>query len=309
MKKKVLIAGQEGMVGSSVLKLLSREKSYKILSCPRKKLDFKNITKVEKWFKKNKPEIVINCAGKVGGILDNSKYQHEYLYRNTMIGLNLANISFKYNVKKFINLGSACIYPKKTKQPIKEDFLLSSKLETTNEGYALAKILVLKYCEYIKLKFKKDFISLQPANLYGVGDNFDLKSSHVIPALVKKFFLAKKNNQNQVEIWGSGNVKREFLNVNDLAEAIKFCLEKKIKDSFLNIGSGEHISIKKLALTIKDIVGFNGKIFFNKKYPDGVKLRRLDSKKINHRGWKANIQLKNGLINYCKYFEKEIYKK
>ncbi|MDA9650342.1 NAD-dependent epimerase/dehydratase family protein [Candidatus Pelagibacter sp.] len=309
MKKKVLIAGQEGMVGSSVLRLLSKEKSYRILSCPRKKLDFTNITKVEKWIKNNKPEIVINCAGKVGGILDNSKYQHEYLYRNTMIGLNLANISFKYNVKKFINLGSACIYPKKTKQPIKEDFLLSSKLETTNEGYALAKILVLKYCEYIKLKFKKDFISLQPANLYGVGDNFDLKSSHVIPALVKKFFLAKKNNQNQVEIWGSGNVKREFLNVNDLAEAIKFCLEKKIKDSFLNIGSGEHISIKKLALTIKDIVGFNGKIFFNKKYPDGVKLRRLDSKKINHRGWKANIQLKNGLINYCKYFEKEIYKK
>ena len=309
MKKKVLIAGQEGMVGSSVLRLLSKEKSYKILSCPKKKLDFTNIIKVEKWVKKNKPEIVINCAGKVGGILDNSKYQHEYLYKNTMIGLNLVNISFKYNVKKFINLGSACIYPKKTKQPIKEDFLLSSELETTNEGYALAKILVLKYCEYIKLKFKRDFISLQPANLYGVGDNFDLKSSHVIPALVKKFFLAKKNNQDQVEIWGSGNVKREFLNVNDLAEAIKFCLEKKIKESFLNIGSGEHISIKKLALTIKDIVGFNGKIFYNKNYPDGVKLRKLDSKKINIKGWKAKIPLKKGLINYCEYFEKEIYKK
>tara|TARA_Y100000389_G_scaffold153920_1_gene154294 strand:- start:661 stop:1590 length:930 start_codon:yes stop_codon:yes gene_type:complete len=304
LKKKVLITGQEGMVGAAVYRLLKKNNSYKIIECPRKKIDFTDINKVEIFFKRNKPNIVINCAGKVGGILDNSNYQSDYLYINSLIGLNLVNLSFKYNVKKFINLGSACIYPKKTKQPIKEDFLLSSSLEKTNEGYALAKILVLKYCEYLKNKFNKDFISLQPANLYGVGDNFDLKSSHVIPALVKKFYLAKKNQKKSVEIWGSGTVKREFLNVDDLAKAINFCIKKKIKNSFLNIGSGEHLSIKKLALIIKEIIGYNGKIVFNKKYPDGVKLRKLDSQRINNMGWKAKITLKDGLVEYCNYFKK-----
>jgi GDP-L-fucose synthase len=305
LKKKVLITGQEGMVGAAVYRLLKKNNSYKIIECPRKKIDFTDINQVEIFFKRNKPNIVINCAGKVGGILDNSNYQNDYLYINSTIGLNLVNISFKYNVKKFINLGSACIYPKKTKQPIKEDFLLSSSLEKTNEGYALAKILVLKYCEYIKNKFNKDFISLQPANLYGVGDNFDLKSSHVMPALVKKFYLAKKNKKKSVEIWGSGTVKREFLHVDDLAKAINFCITKKIKNSFLNIGSGEHLSIKQLALIIKKIIGYNGKIVFNKNYPDGVKLRKLDSQRINNMGWKAKITIKDGLIEYCKYFKKK----
>ena len=292
------------MVGAAVYKLLKKKNLYKIIECSRKKLDFTDFKKVDKFFRLNKPDIVINCAGKVGGILDNSSYQNDYLYINTLIGLNLTNLSFTYNVKKLINLGSACIYPKKTKQPIKEDFLLTSSLEKTNEGYALAKILVLKYCEYLKTKFKKDFISLQPANLYGEGDNFDLKSSHVIPALVKKFHFAKKQNKKNVEIWGSGTVKREFLNVEDLSEAINFCLTKKIKHSFVNVGSGEHISIKKLALMIKDIVGYNGKIFFNKKYPDGVKLRKLNCQKLNKMGWAAKISLKNGLIEYYNHFKK-----
>ena len=307
MKNKIFIAGQEGMVGSAVFKKLNNEKSYKIISCPRKSLDLTNIKKIENWFKKNKPDIVINCAGKVGGILDNSKYQHDYLYINTMIGLNIVNISLKYNVKKLINLGSACIYPKKTKQPIKEEYLLSSELEKTNEGYALAKISVLKYCEYLNKKFNKNYISLQPANLYGEGDNFDLKSSHVIPALVKKFFYAKKNKEKKVEVWGSGNVKRELLNVEDLASAIKFCLNKKINSSFINVGSGDHISIKKLAFMIKKIVDFKGEIYFNKKYPDGVKLRRLDVKRIKKLGWKPKISLKDGLKAYCKYFSEKIF--
>ena len=223
-----------------------------------------------------------------------------------MIGLNLINISLKYNVKKLINLGSACIY-QKNKQPIKESYLLSSYLEPTNEGYALAKISVLKYCEYIRKKFNKDFISLQPANLYGEGDNFDLKSSHVIPALVKKFFIAKKKKIKKVEIWGSGKVKREFLNVDDLAEAINFCLNKKIDYSFMNVGSGTHVSIKELAFLIKKIVNYDGQIHFNRKYPDGVKLRRLDIKRITKLGWKAKISLKNGLSEYCKYFEEKIF--
>lgn len=294
------------MVGLAVYKLLKKKNLYKIIDCPRKKLDLTDLNKVEKFFKIHKPHLVINCAGRVGGILDNSSFQDEYLYTNTMIGLNLVKMSFKYNVKKLINLGSACIYPKKTNQPINEDYLLSSSLEKTNEGYALAKILVLKYCEYLKKKYGKQYITLQPANLYGEGDNFDLKSSHVIPALVKKFSLAKKNKMNQVEIWGSGNVKREFLHVNDLASAINFCLTKKIKEPFLNVGSGEHISIKRLAIVIKDIVGFKGKIFFNKNYPDGVKLRKLNSKRIKNKGWVAKILLNKGLVYYIKYFNKKI---
>ena len=309
MKKKIFIAGQEGMVGSAVYNVLKKIKSYKIIDCPRKKLDLTNLISVEKWFKKNKPHIVINCAGRVGGILDNSKYQDEYLYANTTIGLNLINISLKYNVTKLINLGSACIYPKKTMQPIKEEYLLSSYLEPTNEGYALAKITILKYCEYLKKKYKKDFISLQPANLYGEGDNFDLNSSHVIPALIKKFHIAKKKKKSKVEIWGSGNVKREFLNVEDLANAIKFCLTKKIKYSYMNVGSGEHISIKALALLIKKITNFKGKIYFNKNYPDGVKLRRLYNKRIAQLGWKPKINLKIGLTNYYNYFEEKVFKK
>lgn len=295
------------MVGSAVYKLLQKSKKYKILRCEKKKLNLLNYKKLDKWFFKNKPDIVINCAGKVGGILDNSLYQSDYLYENATIGLNLVNLSVKYKVKKLINLGSACIYPKTNNQPIKEDYLLSSNLEKTNEGYALAKILVLKYCQYLKEKNNYNFISLQPANLYGDKDNFDLKSSHVIPALVKKFVLAKRKNIKQVEIWGSGKVKREFLNVDDLASAIKFCINKNIHHPYLNIGSGEHISIKNLAELIKKIVGYNGKLFFNKKYPDGVKLRKLDSKKIKSLGWSPKILLKNGLKDYCKNFEKNYF--
>jgi GDP-L-fucose synthase len=184
-KNKIYIAGQEGMVGQSIYRLL-KTMNYQIIECKRNDLNLVNQKDVESWFKKNKPDIVINAAGKVGGILDNSKNQMTYIYNNAMIGFNLVNSSFNHNTKKFINLASACIYPKKTSQPIKEDYLLSSYLEETNQGYALAKISVLKYVEYINKFYKKNFISLIPANLYGEGDNFDLKSSHVIPALIKK---------------------------------------------------------------------------------------------------------------------------
>jgi len=193
-KNKIYIAGQEGMVGQSIYRLL-KTMNYQIIECKRNDLNLVNQKDVESWFKKNKPDIVINAAGKVGGILDNSKNQMTYIYNNAMIGFNLVNSSFNHNTKKFINLASACIYPKKTSQPIKEDYLLSSYLEETNQGYALAKISVLKYVEYIYKFYKKNFISLIPANLYGEGDNFDLKSSHVIPALIKKFHIAKINKK------------------------------------------------------------------------------------------------------------------
>lgn len=294
------------MVGASIYRLIKKKNSYKIIDCKRKDLDFTSQTSVDQWFKKNKPEIVINAAGKVGGILDNSTYQSDYLYINTMIGLNLINSSLKYNVKNFINLGSACIYPKNVKQPIREDSLLSSQLEKSNEGYAIAKIACLKYCQYLKKKYKKNFISIQPANLYGEGDNFNLKSSHVLPALVKKFVIAKKKNFKSVEVWGSGKARREFLNVNDLANAILFLLTKKIKDDYINIGSGEQVSIKQLALSIKKTVGYKGKVVFNKKYPDGVMRRQVNSQSIKKLGWRANIKLKQGLIEYCNYYIKKV---
>ena len=224
-----------------------------------------------------------------------------------MIGLNIVNSSLKNNVKKLINLGSACIYPKDVKQPINENSLLSSSLEKTNEGYALSKIVSLKYCQYIKKKYEKNFISVQPANLYGEGDNFDLTSSHVLPALVKKFYLAKNANKKFVEVWGSGKVRREFLNVEDLAEAIFFLLKKKITHDYINVGGGEDISIKKLAYMIKDNINYNGKIYFNQKYPDGVKKRMVNSLKIRKMGWKPKIKLKNGLKKFCKYYSEKIF--
>ena len=301
MKHKIYIAGQEGMVGQAIYKLLKKKK-YTVINCKREHLDLTNQNEVQKWFQKNKPTIVINAAGKVGGILDNSLYPYEYLYVNTTIGLNLIKNSLDHNVKQFINLGSACIYPKKTQQPIKEKYLLESKLEESNEGYALAKITILKYCEYLQKKLKKNFFSLQPANLYGEGDNFNLKSSHVMPALIRKFHEAKTKKKQSVEVWGTGLVKREFLNVKDLAEAVLFLIDKKISYSHINIGGSEHISIKYLALLIKKITNFKGKIIYNKKYPDGVRQRKLDVRLINNLGWKSKINLKKGLKDYYKYF-------
>jgi GDP-L-fucose synthase len=301
---RIFIAGQEGMVGSTIYKLL-KKKNYFIIDCKRKDLDLTDQSKTRLWFKKKTPDVVINAAGKVGGILDNSLYQADYIYLNTIIGFNLIRCSLESNkVKKFINLGSACIYPKTTNQPIKEEYLLSSYLEETNEGYAIAKIATLKYCEYIKKFYKKNFISLQPANLYGTGDNFDLKSSHVIPALIRKFHKAKIENKDTVEVWGSGSAKREFLHADDLASAVLFCLKKNISYSYLNVGGADYLSIKKLAEIIKDVTQYNGKIFFNKKYPDGVRARKLDVTRIQNMGWKHTISLKEGLLDYYDYFKK-----
>jgi GDP-L-fucose synthase len=300
--KNIYIAGQDGMVGRQIYNLF-KEKGLNVISCSRNDLDLTSQLDVNNWFKKFKPDIVINAAGKVGGILDNSLNKKDYIYINTMIGFNLLNASLAYNVKKFINIASACIYPKKTKQPISEQSLLSSKLEETNEGYAISKISVLKFCEYIKVQLKKDFITLQPTNLYGLGDNFDLKSSHVIPALIRKFHEAKLNNKISVEVWGSGRPKREFMHTSDLADAVYFCLNNKIIEGFINVSSEDYLSIKKLAKLIKNITGFKGKIYFNKKYPDGVMERRLDNNILKKLGWKSKVKLKDGLKNYYNYFK------
>jgi GDP-L-fucose synthase len=301
---KILIAGQEGMVGSAIYHLLKRKK-YKIIECRRKYLDFTNYHKVSLFLKKKRPNIVINAAGKVGGILDNATYPIDYLNKNILMGLNIINLSYKHKIKKVINLGSACIYPKITKLPIKEEYLLSSYLEKTNEGYALAKIITLKLCEYYKMIKKKNFISVQPCNLYGENDNYDLKSSHVIPALIRKFYEAKINKKSKVIIWGSGKNKREFMHVNDLAEAIFFLLKKNTKESFLNIGTNQEITIKDLANKIKKISGFKGKIIFDKNKPDGQLRRVLDSTKLKKMGWKNKISLNEGLAKVYNNFGKK----
>ena len=302
---KILIAGQEGMVGSAIYNLLKRKK-YKIIECRRKYLDFTNYHKVSLFFKKKKPNVVINAAGKVGGILDNATYPIDYLNKNILMGLNIINLSYKHRIKKVINLGSACIYPKITKLPIKEEYLLSSYLEKTNEGYALAKIITLKLCAYYKMIKKKDFISVQPCNLYGENDNYDLKSSHVIPALIRKFYEAKINKKSKVIIWGSGKNKREFMHVNDLADAIFFLLKKNTKQSFLNIGTSQEITIKDLANKVKKISGFKGKIIFDQNKPVGQMRRVLDSTKLKKMGWKNKISLNEGLTKVFNNFEKKI---
>jgi len=303
IKSKILIAGQEGMVGSSIYNLF-KKKNLNIIECKRSSLNFLDQNSVDSWFKKNEIEIVINCAGRVGGILENSLKKDLFLNDNILIGINLINASIKYNIKQFINLGSACIYPKVTALPIKEDYLLSSQLESTNEGYAIAKIATLKYCEYLYKYKKKNFISLQPTNLYGFNDNYDLKSSHVIPALVRKFHEALIFNKKTVEVWGNKNTSRDFLFSEDLADLIFFLLKKKIKYPFINVGNAKEVTILQLVELIKKIVGFNGNFYFNKNMPSGQKRRVLSTVRLKSIGWKPRFSLERGLRKYYEWFKK-----
>ena len=255
------------------------------------------------FFKRNKPDIVIHAAGKVGGILHNKTYPAEFIFQNSQMALNIINSCHIYKVKKLINLGSACIYPKFAKQPIKETYLLDGKLESSNEAYAIAKILSLKMTEYYKKQFKCNFLSLQPTNLYGLKDNFNTKSGHVIPALINKFHEGKIKNKKYVEVWGSGKVKREFLFVDDLADAIEFLLRKKTKHNVINVGSGEEITIKNLSKLIASVTGYKGKIIFNKNYPDGTPRKIVDNSILSKMGWKHKTKLKDGLTKVYQYYE------
>lgn len=302
-KKKVYISGQEGMVGSSILRLL-RKKNFKIVNCKRNQLDLLDQKKVYSWLAKNKPDIVIHTAGRVGGILHNSSYPANFIFENAQMALNVIHGSYKAGVKKIINLGSACIYPKFSKQPIKEEYLLTGKLEETNEAYAIAKILGLKMTEFYNKQYKTNYISLQPTNLYGENDNFDIKSSHVIPALINKFHRAKISKKNEVEIWGTGNPKREFLYVDDLAEAIVFILKKNMKFDLINVGSGEEVTIKKLANLVKEVVDFKGKIKFNKNKPDGTPRKLVSNKILKSKGWKPKTKLLSGLIKTYNFYKR-----
>ena len=302
--KKIFIAGHNGMVGSSLFEYLKKKGFKKIITKSRKKLDLTNFYQVNKFIKNNKPDFVINCAGKVGGILANSKDPLNFLMVNIDIQLNLLRCCSENNIKFFINLGSSCIYPKLSRQPIKEDYLLDGKLEVTNEGYALAKIIGLKACEYHNLKSKNIYFTLMPCNLYGPNDEFDLKKSHFLPALIKKFYKSKKNNK--VEIWGSGNARREVMYVEDLSNAIFFSMEniyqKKEKfykfikkNHFLNVGTGKDLSIKQYANIIKKIINPKAKIKFNRKYPDGTPRKLLNIKNLESLGWRSKTNLYDGV--------------
>ena len=305
---KIYIAGHNGLVGSALCSLLSNSGYKKILYKSSKELNLTNFKKVDNFFKKNKPEFLVICAAKVGGILENKSYPMGFLLDNISIQKNLLLASKKHNIKRTIFLGSSCVYPKFSKIPIKESYLMTGKLEKTNESYALSKIIGIRLCDILFNTFKKDVICLMPTNLYGENDNFDIKSSHVIPGLISKFLLAKKK-KSDVKIWGSGKPIREFLHVQDLVEAILVLLKvnkskiTKVSNNGLpifNIGSGESISIKNLALLIKKIYHFKGRIIFDKKYPDGTINKNLDSRKIKKFKWKAKITLEKGLKKIIK---------
>ncbi len=301
---KIYIAGHNGMVGSACVRLFKKEGYSNIIISSSKDLDLRNQQEVNSFFEKERPEVVINAAAKVGGIWANNEYPYEFLMENMLIQNNLISMSIKHEIEKFIFLGSSCIYPKEANQPINENCLLSGKLEETNQWYAIAKISGVKLIEAIRKQYNKNYIALMPTNLYGPGDNYDLKTSHVIPALLRKFHEAKINNTN-VTVWGTGTPKREFLHVDDLANAVLFCLNNKLKDSIYNIGSGEELTIKELANLISKITGFKGKIKWDKTKPDGTQRKLLNSTKIEKKGFKSLINLEEGIKKTYlnKYYE------
>lgn len=292
---KIYVAGHRGLVGSAIVRKLLREGYNNLVLKTREELDLTDQKMVEDFFDKEKPEYVFLAAAKVGGIHANRTYPAEFLYKNLMIESNVIHASYKYGVKKLLFLGSSCIYPRECPQPMKEEYLLSGYLEQTNEAYAIAKIAGLKLCQYYKKQYGANFISCMPTNLYGPYDNFDLETSHVIPALVRKFHEAKVLNKPEVEVWGTGKVLREFLYVDDLADACVFLMNYYDGDMWINVGSGEEVSIEELANIIKEVTGYEGKIVFNPKMPDGTPRKLLDCSRLKELGWLPKTNLREGL--------------
>ena len=302
---KIYIAGHTGMVGSAIKRKLQNLGYTNFIDVSSKELDLRNQQKVDDFFKRHLPDYVFLAAAKVGGIFANNNFKGDFIYDNLMIQNNIINSAHHYKVKKLLFLGSSCIYPKYANQPINESELLDGKLEPTNEPYAIAKIAGIKMCQSYRDQFGANFICVMPTNLYGPNDNYDLKSSHVLPALIRKFHEAKISNSSRAEVWGSGNPKREFLHVDDLAAACVFLMKKYNEKEIVNIGTGLDISIKELALLIKSTVGFNGEIYFDKDKPDGTPRKLLDVSKLNNLGWKHKINLVEGVESvYEDYKEK-----
>jgi len=298
---KIYIAGHKGMVGSAVWKALEKKGYSNLLGRTSKELDLRDQARVNSFISSEKPDVIIDAAAKVGGILANSENQYEFLLENMLIQNNLIHAAHTNNVSKFIFLASSCIYPKLATQPLKEEYLLTGPLEPTNEGYAVAKITGVKLCEFIRNQYNKDFVSLMPTNLFGPFDNFDLKSSHVLPAMLRKFHEAKHNNQ-PVKLWGSGTPMREFLYVDDLAKAVLFVLENKLSEHLYNVGSGKDITIKQLAEIIQKIVGHEGELIWDITKPDGTPRKLLDVSKLNKLAWDSQIDLQQGIEKTYEWF-------
>lgn len=297
MKKdsKIYIAGHSGMVGSAIIKHLQKKGFNNIIYRTSPELDLRNQLAVAVFFEKEKPEFVFLAAAKVGGILANNTYRAEFIYDNLMIQSNIINSAWQNGVEKLLFLGSSCIYPRLAPQPLKEEYLLTGLLEPTNEPYAIAKIAGIKMCDAYRSQYGCNFISVMPTNLYGPGDNYDLEKSHVLPALLRKFHEAALHHQQEVTVWGSGTPSREFMHVDDMADACFFVMQHFDEPGFINIGRGEDISIKDLAEMIKKITGFKGKIIFDHSKPDGTPRKLLDVSKLSQLGWKASIPLYEGI--------------
>lgn len=292
---KIYVAGHRGMVGSAIVRKLKKEGYSNLILRTSAELDLRNQAQVNRFFETEKPQFVFLAAAKVGGIMANNLYRADFLYDNLMIESNIIHAAHIYQTEKLLFLGSSCIYPKMAPQPLKEEYLLSDYLEYTNEPYAIAKIAGIKLCENYQKQYGSNFISAMPTNLYGPNDNYDLNNSHVLPALMRKFHQAKINGESQVEVWGSGKPKREFLHVDDLAEACLFLMRDYNGTQWLNIGSGEDISIKDLALLIQKVVGFEGELKFDSSKPDGTPRKLMDVSRLKKLGWSYQIELEEGL--------------
>lgn len=300
---KIYVAGHTGLVGSALIRQLNRDGYNNIIVRSHQELDLRDQVAVHNFFAQEKPDYVFLAAAKVGGILANNTYRAEFIYDNLMIELNVIHAAYMHGVKKLLFLGSSCIYPRDCPQPINEEYLLTSALEKTNEPYAIAKIAGLKLCEAYNDQYGTRFIACMPTNLYGPGDNFDVHSSHVIPALIRKFVIAQKEHHPEVVLWGSGKPYREFLYVDDLAQALVFLMQKYEGNEIVNIGSGTDQTIADLALCIKDVVGYSGNLVYDTTKPDGTPRKLLNSEKIMRLGWSAKTDLKSGIaatIAWCK---------
>lgn len=294
-KNKIYIAGHRGLVGSAIYRYLIGNGYFNLLVRTSKELDLRNQNAVTQFFQTEKPDYVFLAAAKVGGIHANNTYRADFLYDNIMIATNIIHASHQHKVKKLLFLGSSCIYPKLAPQPLKEEYLLTGPLEQTNEPYAIAKITGIKLCETYREQYGCNFISVMPTNLYGIGDNYDLENSHVLPALIRKFHEAKIKDAKTVPIWGTGKPKREFLYADDLADACVFLMKNYNDKNLINIGVGEDITIIDLAKLIKDTVGFKGELIFDDTKPDGTPRKLMDVSKIHGLGWKAKTSLTDGI--------------
>lgn len=301
---KIYIAGHRGMVGSAILENLKENGYTNIVTATSKDLDLRNQQATNEFIAEHKPDVVIISAARVGGILANNEYPWQFLYDNLMIEVNLINAAHENDVQDLIFLGSSCIYPKMAPQPLKEEYLMTGPLEPTNEWYAVAKITGIKLCQALNKQYGRNYISMMPTNLYGPHDNFDLKTSHVLPAMIRKFHEAKKNDHATVPLWGSGSPMREFLHVQDLAESVRFVMEYdgKLEYDLINAGTGKDLTIKELAKTVQKVTGHKGSISWDVTKPDGTPRKLMDVSRINELGWKAEIGLEEGIENTYQWF-------